>query len=85
MVDSTSTQPVADYLPPTVPPDNHGHTTASWTSMIGIMLGSLITAVGLVVATPWLSWVGLAVVLIAVVVGGVMRAMGYGQAPARKS
>lgn len=84
MVESTSTRSDADYLPPTVPPDNHGHTTASWVAMIGIMIGSLVTALGLVFATIWVSWVGLAVVLIAVIAGGVMRSMGYGQAPARK-
>lgn len=84
MVDSSSASAGTDYLPPTTPPDNHGHTTASWVAMIGIMLGALVTAVGVVVSIAPLTWIGLVVIVVALVSGGVMRAMGYGQAPARK-
>lgn len=68
------------YLPPAVPPTNHGHTVAAWVTMIGIMIGALVAAVGVGVAAVWLFWVGMAVVVVANVLGLVLRNMGFGQA-----
>ncbi|AEG44220.1 HGxxPAAW family protein [Isoptericola variabilis] len=68
------------YLPPAVPPTNHGHTVAAWTAMIGIMLGALVAAIGVVVAQAVIFWVGMGVVLLACLAGLVLRNMGYGQA-----
>lgn len=75
------------YLPPAVPPTNHGHTVAAWVTMIGIMIGAAIAAVG--VALPLVAssgpaaalfWVGVAIVVLANVAGLVLRNMGFGQA-----
>ncbi|WP_265521073.1 HGxxPAAW family protein [Oerskovia flava] len=67
------------YLPPSAPPTNHGHTVAAWFTMIGIMVGSLVAAIGVVIAAVWLFWVGMGVVAVALAGGVVLRNMGYGQ------
>ncbi|MCB7137366.1 HGxxPAAW family protein [Cellulosimicrobium marinum] len=72
------------YLPPAAPPTNHGHTVAAWTTMIGIILGTLVAAVGVVIAAVWLFWVGMGVVAASLVVGVVLRNMGYGQKTVRR-
>ena len=68
------------YLPPAAPPTNHGHTVAAWTAMIGIMIGTAIGAVGML---PGVSdvvlWLGLVVVVGAMIVGLVLRGLGNGQ------
>ncbi|MFD6176106.1 MULTISPECIES: HGxxPAAW family protein [unclassified Isoptericola] len=68
------------YLPPAVPPTNHGHTTAAWTAMIGIMLGVAVGAVGMLPDVPdAVVWVGAVIVAGSLVLGAVLRGMGFGQ------
>jgi hypothetical protein len=67
------------YLPPAVPPANHGHTVAAWTAMIGVMIGSLVAAIGVAMPAVVVFWVGMGVVLLALVLGLVLRNMGFGQ------
>ncbi|MFI2705300.1 HGxxPAAW family protein [Cellulosimicrobium composti] len=78
MAENQKTTEIA-YLPPAAPPTNHGHTVAAWFTMIGIMLGAVVAAVGVVIAAVWLFWVGMGVVALALVGGVVLRNMGYGQ------
>ncbi|WP_435736087.1 HGxxPAAW family protein [Cellulosimicrobium sp. PMB13] len=84
MAENQKTTEIA-YLPPAAPPTNHGHTVAAWTTMIGIMLGALVAAIGVVlpavsdVSAVWLFWVGMGVVALSLVAGVVLRNMGYGQ------
>ncbi|MFC8921752.1 HGxxPAAW family protein [Cellulosimicrobium sp. NPDC057127] len=72
------------YLPPAAPPTNHGHTVAAWFTMIGIIVGVLVAAVGVVVAAVWLFWVGMGVVAVSLLGGLVLRNLGYGQKPASR-
>ncbi|QDW63262.1 HGxxPAAW family protein [Oerskovia sp. KBS0722] len=67
------------YLPPSAPPTNHGHTVAAWFTMIGIIVGAVVAGVAVAMAQVWLFWVGMVVVALALVGGGVLRNMGYGQ------
>ncbi|MFI2102536.1 HGxxPAAW family protein [Isoptericola sp. NPDC019693] len=68
------------YLPPAVPPTNHGHTTAAWTAMIGIMLGVAVGAVGMLPDVPdAVVWVGAVIVAASLVLGLVLRNLGFGQ------
>ncbi|MCA5893546.1 hypothetical protein LEP48_09295 [Isoptericola sp. NEAU-Y5] len=68
------------YLPPAVPPTNHGHTTAAWTAMIGVMVGTVVAAIGfLPMVSTTVFWAGLVVVAVSLVAGLVLRNMGYGQ------
>ncbi|GIJ00458.1 hypothetical protein CLV28_1842 [Sediminihabitans luteus] len=76
----TTQETEVSYLPPRTPPTNHGHTVAAWVAMIGIIVGALVGAVAFLVAEPWVFWVGMGIVVVALVVGGVMRRLGYGQA-----
>ncbi len=66
-------------LPPKAPPTNHGHTTAAWTTTVVVLVGSTAAALGLIVALMWLFWAGMAVALLGVVIGVVLRRLGYGQ------
>lgn len=69
------------YLPEAAPPTNHGHTVAAWVTMTGIMLGALVSTVGIVLIENmlWLFWAGLGVVAASLVLGGVLKSMGLGQ------
>lgn len=67
------------YLPPSAPPTNHGHTTAAWVTVIVIMVGAVFSAVSFAAGQPVLVWIGGAVMLIGLVVGAVLRMLGFGQ------
>jgi hypothetical protein len=66
-------------LPLSVPPANHGHTIAAWTTIVVILVGALVSAMAVVLAVVWLFWVGLGVIALGVVVGKVLQVLGYGQ------
>ncbi|WP_253049716.1 HGxxPAAW family protein [Cellulosimicrobium cellulans] len=83
MAENQQTTEIA-YLPPAAPPTNHGHTVAAWFTMIGIMVGALVAAIGVVVAAVWLFWVGMGVVAVALIGGLVLRNAGYGQKQATR-
>jgi hypothetical protein len=59
-------------------PDNHGHSPAAWTAVVLTIIGFTIGGFGVVLALPWVFFVGSAVVLLAAVVGKVMQLMGLG-------
>lgn len=66
-------------LPPGPPPGNHGKTSAAWITVLIIVVGGLIATVGMIFASiPW-TIVGSAVLVLGLVVGRVMSAMGLGQ------
>lgn len=62
--------------------DNHGSTPAAWTAVVIATLGFLVGGIAIVMAEPWLFWVGLGIIVLSGVVGWVMRAMGLGQSTA---
>ncbi|NLI17618.1 MAG: hypothetical protein GX427_02225 [Actinomycetales bacterium] len=66
-------------LPPSAAPANHGHTRASWTLVVGVLLGALVIGVGLAIGNPPLWITGLAVVVGALIASMVMRSRGLGQ------
>ena len=82
-VDRPRQQGEVAHLPPSAPPTNHGHTVAAWTTVIIVLAGSLVAGVGVLLAIVWMFWAGLAIVLIGVIVGRVLKGMGYGQGGAR--
>jgi hypothetical protein len=58
--------------------DNFGHIQAraiSWIVVFLVCAGFLVGGIGLVAATPWVVWVGIAVVAGGTVLGGVTHAM----------
>jgi hypothetical protein len=85
----TENKPEIAYLPPGVPPTNHGHTVAAWVTMAGITLGALISSWGVVVAQSSSAWLvlfvlGFVVIGASLIVGLVLRNLGLGQKPARR-
>jgi hypothetical protein len=55
-----------------------GHIKArpvSWIVVILVCVGFLVAGIGLIVATPWVFWVGMGVVAAGVVLGGLTHAM----------
>lgn len=67
------------YLPVAAPPTNHGHTLAAWVTVVLVLLGSVISALGVMDGQPWIFWAGLGVVLVGVVAGRVLKMLGFGQ------
>lgn len=67
------------HLPVASPPTNHGHTIAAWVTVIVVLLGAVVSSVAVVVALPWLFWTGLGVVLVGVILGRVLKTLGFGQ------
>ncbi len=58
--------------------DNHGSTPAAWTAVTIGLIGFTVGTYGVIVATPSLFWVGVALQPVALIVGKVMSLMGFG-------
>jgi hypothetical protein len=61
--------------------EDHGHTWAAWTAVTVMFLGSCVSGAAVIVAQPWLFFVGIGVIVIGAIVGKVMQMMGYGAHP----
>lgn len=61
--------------------DNHGNTPAAWTAVSVAMAGFVVGAIGLMMRSMPVFWVGVALVPLGVVIGYAMARMGYGQQP----
>lgn len=59
-------------------PYGHGHSVAAWTAVGIVMVGSLICAVGFIVANVPVAIVGGVIALLGGPVGKVLGAMGFG-------
>lgn len=86
MADTTGPGPAGTDRTPVVPPAspppaNHGKTAAAWTTMLLVTLGALVACIGVATGSSLLGLAGGGVVLLGLVVGRVMRAMGLGQPP----
>ncbi|WP_061962030.1 HGxxPAAW family protein [Demequina flava] len=64
---------------PEVAHTNHGRTTAAWVTNIGLVIGALIASIAMAFPVWPVVWVGVAVCAVALIVGGVLRALGHGQ------
>ncbi|MBO3087042.1 HGxxPAAW family protein [Cellulomonas dongxiuzhuiae] len=67
------------HLPPTTAPTNHGRTVAAWTTTWGVVLGGVVAALGVALTYAWLFWVGMGVIVVALVLGKVLQLLGHGQ------
>jgi len=67
------------HLPEAAPPTNHGHTLAAWVTVTVVIVGAVVAAAGLLAGRMWLFWVGLGLVVLAAVIGRVLKALGFGQ------
>lgn len=68
------------YTVPPPPHHNEGKTVAAWTMNLGIVLGSLGIAIGMVVPSmSVLLWIGAVIVLMSVIAGIALSFAGMGQ------
>ena len=58
--------------------DNHGQTPAAWTTVIIIMLAFVVGTLGVMLGNWVMFWVGVGMVILAVVIGKIMQLMGLG-------
>ncbi|MBD8058940.1 hypothetical protein IC607_08160 [Cellulomonas sp. JH27-2] len=66
-------------LPPSAPPVNHGKTQAAWVTCWLIVIGGTVAGLGVAFAWVWMFWAGLGICVLGLVIGGVMKSMGFGQ------
>lgn len=59
--------------------DNHGQTPAAWTAVIIATLGFLVGAYAIVISSPLLFWISVAIIVVGGIAGWVLKAMGFGQ------
>ncbi len=57
---------------------HHGNTPAAWTAVCVALVAFLVGAVGLVVGSYLVFWIGVGMLVVAALVGKVMQAMGMG-------
>jgi hypothetical protein len=67
-----------EHLPEPAPA-NHGMTTAAWALNSGVVVGFIIAGVAMMLRNSPGLWIGVAVVIISLIVGAVLRALGHGQ------
>ncbi len=67
------------YLVPPAPPQNEGKTVAAWTFSALVLLGAILFALGMVTGQSILLLVGVGSVVLAIVVGFILRTAGFGQ------
>jgi hypothetical protein len=67
------------HLPVASPPRNHGHTTAAWVLVVVVLIGAVVSAAAVMAGQPVLFWIGLGIVLVGVILGKVLRMLGFGQ------
>ncbi len=68
-----------NVLTPSLPYPNHGNTVAAWGLTIVTLVGAIIAAIGFDSFHKPLMIAGGAVMVLGVIVGLVLRSMGYGQ------
>lgn len=66
-------------LPEAAPPTNHGHTVAAWVTVTLVMVGAVVGAAGVLASQMWLLWLGLGLMVVAAVVGRLLKVLGFGQ------
>jgi hypothetical protein len=59
--------------------DDHGHTVAAWTAVGITMLAFLVGCIGVVIVSPTVFWIGVALIPVAGIAGKVLALMGYGK------
>lgn len=67
------------YAVPPAAPQNHGKTVAAWAMLVGVLAGSVLVALGLILSSILVVIVGAAVIVAAIVLSAVLRVMGHGQ------
>lgn len=67
------------YTVPPAPPHNEGKTPAAWTLTLSVVLGSVVVAVGMILAQMLVIAVGAGLMVLGVAAGVVMSLAGLGK------
>jgi hypothetical protein len=57
----------------------HGHTPAAWTAVTVVLIGFVVGGVAIVIAQPWLAFVGIGIIVLGGFTGKIMQMMGLGK------
>jgi hypothetical protein len=58
-----------------------GNTPAAWTAVIIMLFAFAVGTFGVVIAQPWIFWVGVGLLVVGAIVGKAMAMAGLGQYP----
>ncbi|MDF1489441.1 HGxxPAAW family protein [Tessaracoccus caeni] len=58
---------------------HHGRSPAAWAGSITGAIGSVVTAIGAIGPMWTVLWIGVAIIVVAIVGTMILKAMGYGQ------
>lgn len=64
---------------PDVAHSNHGRTGAAWATNTGIVIGALVGGLGFIGPRYAVVWSGIGIMVVALIVGGILKAIGRGQ------
>lgn len=56
----------------------HGNSPAAWTAVIIMLVAFIIGTVAFYLAIEWLVWASVGLLLVGLIVGWIMKRMGYG-------
>lgn len=73
--------PGGDRVPEAAPFHNEGMTPAAWVMAVGLMVTSVLVAVGMIASIGALIIAGIVLGPLSLIVSGAMRAAGLGQPP----
>lgn len=59
-------------------PVGHGNSVAAWAAVGVMLVGALVACIGFTFHQPVVFYIGLGVMVVGLLVGWIMRAMGYG-------
>lgn len=57
----------------------HGHTAAAWTAVTIVLIGFIVGGVAIMIAQPWLAFVGIGIIVLGGLTGKIMQMMGLGK------
>ncbi|MFE1645026.1 DUF6704 family protein [Microbacterium sp. P01] len=63
----------------------HGHSPAAWTAVVIMLVGLAIGTAAFFFEVVWLVWASVAIVVIGLIVGWVMKRAGYGVGGAKSN
>ena len=67
------------YVVPPSPPHNEGKTVAAWVMTVGVVIGSIIAAYGLIVMSTLFMAIGAAVIVATIILSTVLSMAGLGK------
>jgi hypothetical protein len=58
---------------------HHGHTVAAWTLSIIVMVASVVSSIGVILANEFVFWAGVVLIGVGLIAGKVLASLGFGK------